>query len=61
MMGLDSVYICTYDSVVPDEVPEWIWNIEKTRGNLQKHRVAFRGSGHGAGGSSRTDDSGQNA
>ena len=35
------MYVCTYDSVVPDEVPEWIWNIEKARGNLQKHGVAF--------------------
>jgi uncharacterized DUF497 family protein len=26
---------------VPDEVPEWTWNIEKARGNLQKHGVAF--------------------
>jgi uncharacterized DUF497 family protein len=26
---------------VPDEAPEWTWNIEKARGNLQKHGVAF--------------------
>ena len=26
---------------MPDEVPEWTWNIEKARGNLQKHGVAF--------------------
>jgi uncharacterized DUF497 family protein len=26
---------------VPDEEPEWTWNIEKARGNLQKHGVAF--------------------
>jgi hypothetical protein len=26
---------------VPDEVPEWTWNIEKARKNLQKHGVSF--------------------
>ena len=26
---------------VPDEVPEWKWNIEKARENLRKHGVAF--------------------
>ena len=35
------MYVCAYTSLVPDEVPEWTWNIEKARGNLQKHRVAF--------------------
>ncbi len=39
--ALDSVYVCTYASMVPDEVPEWTWNIEKARGNLRKHGVAF--------------------
>ena len=26
---------------MPDEVPEWTWNIDKARVNLQKHGVAF--------------------
>jgi uncharacterized DUF497 family protein len=26
---------------VPDEVPEWTWNIEKARKNLQKYGVSF--------------------
>jgi uncharacterized protein len=26
---------------VPDEEPEWAWNIEKARENLRKHGVAF--------------------
>lgn len=26
---------------MPDEVPEWTWNTEKARRNLQKHGVAF--------------------
>lgn len=38
---MTAVYICAYDSIVPDEVPDWTWNIEKARGNLQKHGVAF--------------------
>jgi uncharacterized DUF497 family protein len=35
------VYVCAYNLRVPDEVPEWTWNIDKARGNLRKHGVAF--------------------
>lgn len=41
MRTLDPVYVCAYTRLVPDEVPEWTWNIEKARGNLRKHGVAF--------------------
>ena len=35
------MYVCTYNSCVPDEEPERTWSIDKARGNLRKHGVAF--------------------
>lgn len=35
------MYVCTYTLRVPDEEPEWTWNIDKARGNVRKHGVLF--------------------
>lgn len=35
------MYVCTYSLRVPEGEPEWIWSIDKARGNLRKHGVAF--------------------
>lgn len=35
------MHVCAYNMRVPDEVPEWTWNIEKARKNLQKYGVSF--------------------